>query len=340
MGLFPKKKGTKDFQSSPLSEAEIHRKLYGEFEAGSSHVVLGDRDHLKDPAVSAPSGNEAGMSHDLFSAPSDVPIETDVPKRSFRPEIKSPENSSRHVPIHEFEKKAGETPDPVNAYARFRSGATAKMKNKIVAAFAVLLENGRKFLASLLDPKSAMVRRVLYWAVAAGVVFLLFWGVNALNSQREEAMKVPYKSHKERSSATNVTPAPSHEKGVSVAKAVVAERPVVITPAPPRPREVVITPASQIIKRKAVSADASGPYAIQVVTYPSQVDADQVVETLKKNQLSAFVKEYKRPSGRVFYVVFIGGYRTEAEAQAQLVKFRAKEVARPFQDAFVKTTNG
>ena len=32
----------------------------------------------------------------------------------------------------------------------------------------------------------------------------------------------------------------------------------------------------------------------------------------------------------------LGGFRTEAEAQAQLLKFRAKEVARPFQDAFVR----
>jgi cell division septation protein DedD len=76
---------------------------------------------------------------------------------------------------------------------------------------------------------------------------------------------------------------------------------------------------------------------IQVVTYPSREDAEQIVLALKKEGLSAFVKENTRPSGRVYYVVYMGGFRTEAAAQAQLVKFRAKEVARPFQDAFVRS---
>jgi septal ring-binding cell division protein DamX len=59
---------------------------------------------------------------------------------------------------------------------------------------------------------------------------------------------------------------------------------------------------------------------------------------LKKEGLKAYTKENTRPSGRVYYVVYIGGFRTEAMAQAELLKFRAKEIARPFQDAFVRST--
>ncbi len=334
MGFFPKKKGAKDPQASPLSEAEIHRKLYGEFEseAEAAHVAPVERDHFKDPVTSSPSGKESRTSADLFSVSNNVPAEPEAPARPVRPVIKSPENPSRYVPIHEFEKKEGSTVDPADAYARFRSGVTAsKMKDRIFKMAAGIFEDSRKSLAGLMDPKRVMVRRVLTWSAAVLVVFLLFWGVNALNSQREVAMKTQYKRHKEPRQTAAVASKPS-----SVPAASAVERSVVVTPAAPHPREVVITPAA-LVKHKEVAANSAGPYSIQVVTYPGKADAEQVVETLKKDKLDAFLKEYKRTSGRVFYVVFIGGYRTEAEAQAQLVKFRAKEVARPFQDAFVKT---
>ena len=102
----------------------------------------------------------------------------------------------------------------------------------------------------------------------------------------------------------------------------VAERPVVITPAP---------------VRTSKSASSAAEYVIQVVTSPSAQDADSIVKTLKSSGFRAFVKESARPSGRVFYMVLIGGFRTAAEAQSQLLKFRKNEAARPFQDAFVRT---
>ena len=117
--------------------------------------------------------------------------------------------------------------------------------------------------------------------------------------------------------------APAVAAAVVVPAKPAAERPVVITPAPVR------TP-------KSAPASAE-PYVIQVVTYPSVQDAGSIVKTLKNSGFRAFVKESARPSGRVFYMVLIGGFRTAAEAQSQLLKFRGQEVARPFQDAFVRT---
>jgi cell division septation protein DedD len=148
--------------------------------------------------------------------------------------------------------------------------------------------------------------------------------VNALNSQREEALRVRYKIPGESVPAKTATPVVA----VVPAKSV-TERRVVITPASARP------PKARV-EGGAAAASVSGSYVIQVVTYPTKQDAEQIVGTFRRAGFRAFVKENTRPSGRLFYLVLLGGFRTEAEAQAQLLKFRAKEVARPFQDAFVK----
>lgn len=338
MGFFAKKKGSKVSTAASLSESEIHRKLYGEFESGTMREVSAEREPVKEPGPvpPPPSAKEARTAHDLFNVSTETTSETEIPARQNRPVIKSPENASRYVPLHEFEKKSAPGADTAHAQARSRSGdAAGKIKEKFSAIFPWIFARGRTLIVGVADPRRVMMRRIIYWSVVAGVVFLMFWGVNALNSQREKAMNTQYSSRREQPVGVENVSAPVQDAGVPV-----TERPVVITPAPVRPRvaerDVVITPAAQV-KRTEVQAASSGSYAIQVVTYPSRADAEQVVEALKKEKLSAFVKENVRPSGRIFYVVHIGGYPTEEEAQAQLVKFRAKEVARPFQDAFVKT---
>jgi cell division septation protein DedD len=108
---------------------------------------------------------------------------------------------------------------------------------------------------------------------------------------------------------------------------------VVIAPVPVRPPKTHASEGSA-----ATSIPVSGSYVIQVVTYPTKKDADLVADTFKREGFRAFVKENTRPSGRLYFLVLLGGFRTEAEAQAQLLKFRAKEVARPFQDAFVRSS--
>jgi cell division septation protein DedD len=116
------------------------------------------------------------------------------------------------------------------------------------------------------------------------------------------------------------------------------ERPVVISPAPVRAKAPSVTDASRTAATPAAIAPAKGSYVIQVVTYPARQDADKIVASFKKAGIHAYVKENSRPSGRLFYLVLIRGGRTEEEAKAQLLKFRANEAARPFRDAFVKSS--
>ncbi len=332
MGLFNKKKNT-DAPSSVLSESEIQKKLYGEFFDPASHPVIGDREHFKEPAPApfAPkeSSPEKDADLDLFRVQKDALSEQSLSPRQVTPEQKPADSVPRYVPLQDFEKKPASMPSGPDPYARFRYNRPQENK---WAAFLDLLkgffEKTGEWIKFFLDPKQVVIRRIFYWGAAALVVFLLFWGVNALNSQREEAMRVRYKIPGESVSMkiqdTVVAVAPAQP---------VAERPVVITPAPVRPPKVRASETSSA----AAAIPMTGSYVIQVVTYPSSQDADSIVKTLKGSGFRAFVKESARPNGGVFYVVFIGGFRTAAEAQSQLLKFREQEVARPFQDAFVRT---
>lgn len=326
MGLLSRKKNA-DTPSSVLSESEIQKKLYGEFSEGSSHVVIGEREPLKEPApapfLPKESSLEKEAAFDLFSAQKEALSESSSSQRPASPEQKPVDPASRYVPLHDFEKKpvpsesASSGPD---RYARFRYNRSQENKG---STFQDLLKgfSGKtgELFRFILDPKQVALRRIFYWGVAILVVFLLFWGVNSLNSQREEAMRARYKIPGETVSVKTsevVATAPVNPA---------AERPVVITPAPVKDSKPVPSVAS---------------YVIQVVTYPTQQAADQIVVSFKSEGLRAFVKESARPNGGVFYMVLIGGFRTAAEAKSQLLKFLGQEVARPFQDSFVRTNRG
>ena len=332
MGLFSKKKNTAESDSA-LTESEIQKKLYGEFNAGHPNVALGDRDHSKGQGSSSvfsrelPSEKEPAQ--DLFSASEEGLLDPVPPPRQNYSEQKLSDQASRYVPLHDFEKKPASpvsTTSGAEPYARFPYNRPPENKMDVFAeigkgAWAML----RALSETLSDPKQIALRRFIYWGVAVLVVFLLFWGVNTLNSQREEAMRARYKM--------SGKPVVAEVPAVVVA-APVAEREVIITPAPVRAEKATVSKAAGTA---AAAVSSGGHYVIQVVTYPSRQDAEQIATALKRTGLRAFVQENSRPSGRIFYLVLIGGFRTAADAQAQLLKFRALEAARPFQDAFVRT---
>jgi septal ring-binding cell division protein DamX len=334
MRFFGKKKNAES-SSSVLSESEIQKKLYGEFSEGTPHVVIGEREHFQAPASTplppVESSLEKDAAHDLFSVQKNVLSDPDFLPRHVSAEKKSADSRSHDALPRDFEKKTvsfaspSSGSDPLN---RFRYNRPPEKKGisfpDLLNGFFEKADKLRKFF---LDPEQVAIRRVFYWGTAVLVVFLLFWGVNTLNSKREEAMRVRYKIPGEPAPAKTPTAA-----AVVVPAKPATERPVVITPVPVKSAK---TRASE--RSAAAKTLVTGSYVIQVVTYPTKQDADQIADTFKREGFRAFVKENTRPSGRLFYLVLLGGFRTEAEAQAQLLKFRAKEVARPFQDAFVRS---
>jgi len=334
MGLFRKKKNT-EAPSSVLSESEIQKKLYGEFYDRSTHVLIGDRDHFREPAatpfVPKETPPEKEVPFDLFSVQKDALAESDTSPHRGSSEEKPGDHASRYVPLHDFEKK---TVSPASVSSSSDPSARFRYNRPQTNLWVTFLDSLKglsgktaELTGFFLDPRQVALRRVFYWGSAILVVFLLFFGVNALNSQREEAMRTRYKIPGE----TVSVKAPNAESAMVPVKPA-AERPVVITPVPVR---IPKAPAAGTVTKPVLLAAES--YVIQVVTYPSAQDADSIVKTLKGAGFRAFVKESARPSGKVFYMVLIGGFRTAADAQAQLLKFRGHEVARPFQDAFVRT---
>ena len=323
MGFFRKKKN--ETSSSVLSESEIHKKLYGEFSDRTSRVVIGDREHFKEPVLAPLRSKESSQENDspidLFSAQKEALAEPELSSRQISSEQRPADHASRYVPLHDFEKKPIVTA-PVSygsdSYARFRYN---RPQEKKLVSFLALCKGFSEKMGELfnffLDAKQVALRRIFYWGAAGLVVFILFWGVNALNSQREEALRIRYK----------ISGKPIAVKVPEVAVAAVSVKPAVERP-------VVITPAPI---RSSKRAPANDSYVIQVVTYPSAQEADAIVKNLKNAGFRAFAKENARPSGRVFYVVLVGGFRSAAEAQSQLSKLRGQEVARHFQDAYVRT---
>lgn len=333
MGLFHKRKGF-GFSPSVLSESEIQKKLYGEFNVGAPYVEAGDRGALKDVATGSVQVREPlaekTPANDLFSLPKEPLIEPDLPPRLVSSETKSGETVSRHVPIRNFERKTGPVSSESAPYNRFRYNRPEVNNWEVLGEWVKgflgkVLELGRV----LADPKQVALRRFVYWGAAVLAVFFLFWGVNRLNAQREAAMSVRY------TAPVNVLVAQTESQtgaadAARIAPAADRDRPVVITPVVPKSKS---SNAPEVQRRAG-----QGYYVIQVVTYPSKQDADRVVTAFRNEGLRAFVKENSRPSGRVFYLVLLGGFKSEAEAQSQLSKFRAKEIARPFQDAFIKSS--
>jgi len=330
MGLFGKKKNS-DSSDSVLSESEIQKKLYGEFETGPAYVVPRERESFKErassPVLPKETPSEKELPHDLFTAPKDEWVHPDLPPRQTFAEPKPSDATPRYVPLHDFEKRVAAPAAPASgtdSYSRFRYN---RPQENGVKAFLGLgkdvVGKGQAFVEKLLDPKRVALRRFIYWGAALLVVFILFWGVNTLNSQREQALRVRYKM------SGAVVPAAVTAPAVPVP---VVEREVTITPAPVRIKKNVVPGAP-----RTGASQSTASYVIQVVTYPSKPDAEQIVAALKKAGLRAFVQENARPSGRVFYLVLIGSFHTAADAQAELSKFRALEAARPFQDSFVRT---
>jgi hypothetical protein len=215
MGLFRKKK-TATSSTSVLTESEIQKKLYGDLVAQAPHVVIGEREHFKEPVIHPPipqkTFSENEQEKDFFFAGKE-PVIDSVPLQS--PGQRSAESAPRYVPLHDFESRTA-SPASVasgtDSSARFAYNRPAQNR---MAWLADLLKN-------VLGPNHAILRQVILWGGVVFVVFLLFWSVNALNSQREVAMHTRYSTPRELSTEPLKTSAP------------VAKRPVVISPAPVR----------------------------------------------------------------------------------------------------------
>lgn len=343
--FFFQKKKNRDSQASVLSETEIQKKLYGEF-ASENTVVENEPDSFKTVVVNRPGTSPhqkkseptivAKAGPDLFNTPqAGLTSAGEIPSKSAD-QTQIIDHVKKQVISHDFEKKKVMVPPsrPSEVFSKKTFFFHPDKKNQTSPKMATDWAGRTVTLLNIFfDPASKTVRQFLLWGSALLLVALLFWGVSALNTQREDAMRGKY-------NLPAAAQMPQATPEVDLAQRSSSPVPASSLSAKPE-REVVMTPVvpkrTNALNAASPSPRGSRPYVIQVVTYPSSEDAQRIVDALKRENLKAFLKENIRPSGRTFYVVMIGEFRTEAEAQAYLVKFRAREIARPFQDAFVKS---
>lgn len=221
-------------------------------------------------------------------------------------------------------------------------GSLSSAGKSVLGIFVVLVAFGLRLLQSF-DLRKPAVRRVIYWVAGAAALFSVFMGIHLLNVRREEAMKAPPKISKTVKKEAAAKKASSAEVKKAAAVPVKAS-PEVLSPAssessssPAKKEEAQAKEAAAAASPSGTTAGASGRYVIQIATFAGPNDAERVQKTLKAAELPVFVKALTRPSGRVYYSVFMGRYASFDEAQDGYDLFRKNESGKGFQDAFIRT---
>ena len=341
-------KEKKTGSSKVLSEAEIKKKLYGDYETTSAGVqsfshevkMTGSafesqtaikRDYYSNPAAKSSSFGAASKPEILVSRPSATDHFSDIPPRqSFSDQRKSAGISQPAAARIDWQKSALSV---AQAALGFLAGVLWKLGAYLVQAL--------DFILRILDPRKPQARKILYSIAACALVAALFSGVFRLNAQRKKAMmgelrplvasSVQPASKPASVIGTNVSSATSSE-AMSPTSVQEGETPAVVSNA----QQSVVSVISEA--DNAPSAAVAGRYVIQVATYAVLDDASRLTQSFNQAGFSAFFKKQIRNStGHSFYPVYLGRFETSAQAQKTLAKFRKSSVARPFQDSFIRT---
>lgn len=357
------KKNKSDVRS--LSENEIQKKLYGEFEPDlKSYPETKKEKHRVRPIPPAKTEMDDSAERgrrDLFEG-SNGSFDASV---NAKPELQRPNISEEHkkeqARIQKLEKLAAreEKPRPKEAttssrafgFGRFDvvAGSALRAARQVgqVFTFALtwalgwgvkILFGVGMFLVRILraafdtfDLKKPGVRRAVYWTL--GFLFLasVFFAVHLLNVRREVAMKTS-KPRQPAAVARRIPPAPIAET-FPLTQVEADEIATEISGG----ATVRLTEPSAVVPDSSSHTSAKGPYVIQIATFVGPQDAEKLVESLKTGGWEdAFARSLTRPSGRVYYYVFVGGFDSFTRAQQGLEKFRKTDSFKSFPDAFVR----
>ncbi len=325
MTLFNGKKKSGD-QLRTLSEKEIQDKLYGSFRtaAGSVRDAEYSRETMTATLPKAPA-----TEYFKPAAP-----KTEQPKapqvHAEKPAVERPAERPRSW---QPGKQSAETKPPAPRKPSSFNGAKAAkffsdLSHKTGSALIVLFREAVALFIQLilaLDFRKPKVRLAVYWGMAGLFLTVLLAGIHFLNIQRETAMKKPRRAAivqpVDETSAAQAQPKKKAQKQTQ-------------TDAPLSAAQTEAAPAAT---DRAVEVNRAGSHVIQVATFAAEADAVKLSSRLKEDSLSSFVKPLTRSSGKVYYCVFIGRFTDAPAAEKKLDEFRQKEVAKSFQDAFVRT---
>ncbi len=351
MGLLNYRKKTEQLRT--LTEKEIQEKLYGRFRLSDKEDAGISSMPLRNSASLATIEKVEEKADDLFS-PAILTPQPGFTQKNSRVEF---EPQEKEIKKSFVDVKSDLTTSQVKIYSRppvfskpASRPAAARPKDAFFAAFLKFFQNlgaliakglgsvvvlGLKFAGACLQAIFAFLKKGQnrYWVGAIVFLSILLGGIHHLNVQREIAMKTsrPRTATQARNVSESSVP-------VSAAAARLQEAP----PALSAPTASTGTVSSQNANALTPSEPSSaagtqGGFVIQVVTYATQADAAGLLRRLNQEGFSGLVKQSTRTTGKVYHTVFVGRFKTYREAQEMLAQFQKKEIAKPFQDAFIRT---
>jgi cell division septation protein DedD len=342
-----------------LTEKEIQDRLYGKYRAHSDTTSLPAVQDLKVAQVQEPKAPQSvSPSADLFivrpaeprrdvAAP---PIAAKTPDEA----VLKPVDGERREQIGKWIKEENKLPGdavpkwkvderaaakkPVMAQPRSSrtpgvawgamTGSLARFFGAVGGIVTALLRGVWALLwrvLTVIDLTQPRVKQGLYWISIAGLLAFIFFGIHALNANREVAMKSPAKQVRAPVRHAAVVPKTEEPKAVPAVQTVVV------------PQEVREEPAPVRETAPAAAPETRTGFGVQVATYVNEDDAQSALGRFQKAGFEAFVKSTRRSEGKRFYSVYLGPFESYRKAQTELAKFKKNEVSKPFQDAFVRS---
>ncbi len=344
MGFFDaKKKSGDNFRT--LSEKDIQQKLYGHLRQNHK-AVQEDLPSYARPiqeaqksAVSLKTIPSVPKSSDLFiSQENDAALLSEPRKVVSEPR---PASLASSAPAKAYIEKSTKVVPPSHPSKPILENVVQILKTalfKLAEVLGFLITGVLRIIASI-DFRKPAIRKAFY--TVAGIAFLMFvlFSIHMLNVQREEAMKNPAKKPR---ALKKVEKAQEPESTSLTVSNEIQSKAASSTEAPQKETAKQAVPATSL-SNQALSPSSpalsvsQGNYVIQVATFATKIDAQNLAGRFKEAELSAFVKPLSRSGGRVYYCVFIGRFQTQQQAEEKLSIFKKKEVSKPFQDAFVRS---
>lgn len=351
-----------------LSETEIQKKLYGDYRdryPKESRGLKSERREKVSLNIALHESESQPAAGDLFRIPPAITEPNHSHSREETP-LKEKEHKAEQARMHrlaslaESEKKLQSSPRHEKSEKTVirwpKVGAVISSAFSAVVGFlwAGVRGIGRGLLKAIVfflsfgvravrwfDFRRSEVRRITFAVLGLVALFALFASIHFLNVRREKAMK---SSGTRAAAVAKATPKASSSRPRDEETAAKSS-----TMVPGDSADVSQSGNGEATEAKsnnaagavAVGGDTAQTkakrYVIQVATYSNSADADRIVESLKGEGAAAFSKSLTRPSGKVYYSVFIGRYSNFEQAQQNLESFRKKDASKSFQDAFIRT---
>ncbi len=327
--------------SRVLTESEIKKKLYGQYETTSSDT----HSSVIESKILQPAFETRQVPQRRESLSGSSSVRTTSFGAASRPESLVARSSSIPNSDKSFDKSfAFQKLPSVSAKASSDWGAWHTQLIQIAQVLGgfltgVLWKTGSylvqalEFALKILDPRKPQARKLLYSITACVLVVALFLGVFRLNAQRKKAMMGELSLS---TSSVGVTENSLNRSGVL--SSVLPSSAVVSKENQDQSDKLLDHKLDSSFVPPHVPETVAGKHVIQVATYAVLDDANRLIEGINQAGFNAFFKKQSRSStGHTFYPVYLGRFESSSAAQQTLNKFRKASVARPFQDAFVRT---